>query len=95
MEQKPAPARLTLYGRTYCHLCADMEAALYALRKDFEFEVEMVNVDADPSLEARYGELVPVLTHGDTQLCHYFLDEPAVRRHLTLTGAATGPGASC
>lgn len=91
------PPQLTLYSRTYCHLCTDMEAALEAMRKDFDFVIEVIDVDADPALEARYGELVPVLVHGDTRLCHYFLDEPAVRRHLdTLRAdAKAAPGASC
>lgn len=97
MRGDRATPHLTLYSRTYCHLCSDMAAALDALRKDFDFTVEIVDVDADPALEARYGQLVPVLTHGETRLCHYFLDEPRVRQHLTTltSGAATGPYASC
>jgi thiol-disulfide isomerase/thioredoxin len=74
--------RLTLYGRSYCHLCDDMLAALEALRSEFSFEVEVVDVDSDPALEAKYDELVPVLSAGDRQLCHYFLDGPAVREYL-------------
>ncbi|HLU77196.1 MAG TPA: glutaredoxin family protein [Burkholderiales bacterium] len=87
MSATLAPPQLTLYGRTYCHLCTDMEAALEPLRQEFGFVIEVVDVDTDPELEARYGELVPVLAHGDTRLCHYFLDEPAVRRHLVALAA--------
>jgi thioredoxin reductase (NADPH) len=75
-------ARLTLYGRSYCHLCEDMLAALEAMRSEFRFTVEVLDVDADPVLEARYDELVPVLTVGDRELCHYFLDVAAVREYL-------------
>jgi small GTP-binding protein len=36
------------------------------------------DVDADPALEARYGDLVPVLIDGDAEhgreICHYVLD---------------------
>lgn len=73
---------LHLYGRTYCHLCTDMEAALRSLQGSFDFDVRIFDVDADPALEARYGERVPVLTHRGIELCHYFLDELAVRRYL-------------
>jgi thiol-disulfide isomerase/thioredoxin len=74
--------RLTLYGRTYCHLCDDMLAALEAMRSEFRFDVDVVDVDADPAVEALYDELVPVLTANGRELCHYFLDAAAVREYL-------------
>lgn len=76
-------ARLTLYSRVYCHLCDDMLAALENLRGEFVFEVMVVDVDADPALEAKYDERVPVLAGAnDVELCHYFLDVPKVREYL-------------
>ena len=74
--------KLTLLSRTYCHLCHDMEEALAPLATEFGAEVVVLDVDADDALEARWGELVPVLLHGDTELCHYFLDAPKVRDYL-------------
>ena len=42
-----------------------------------------VDVDADPALEARYGERVPVLVDPDgAEICHYFLDDAALRQAL-------------
>ena len=73
---------LTLLSRSYCHLCHDMEVALQPLLKEFCAQVSVVDVDADPVLEAKYDELVPVLLHGETELCHYFLDEPKTREYL-------------
>ncbi len=75
-------AKLTLFGRTYCHLCADMLAALEALRGEFFFDVEVVDVDADPVLEAKYDQWVPVLEADGIELCHYFLDGAKVREYL-------------
>lgn len=75
--------QLTLLSRTYCHLCHDMEAALAPLAAEFGVAVAVVDVDADDALEARWGELVPVLLHGDAELCHYFLDAPKVRDYLS------------
>jgi len=46
------------------------------------FELEWVDVDASPDLEARYGERVPVLVHADRELCHFFLDVPTVTAYL-------------
>jgi hypothetical protein len=74
--------RLTLYGRSYCHLCDEMIAALETLRGEFGFAVEIVNVDSDAVLEQRFGTLVPVLMHADTELCHYHLDVGKVRAYL-------------
>jgi thiol-disulfide isomerase/thioredoxin len=82
---------LTLYWREYCHLCHDMLAQLLALRKELGgeaiFSVDIRDVDADPALEARYDELVPVLATDaangpEKVLCHYFLDPVAVRAYL-------------
>lgn len=73
---------LTLISRGYCHLCHDMEEALKPLAAEFAVTFSVVDVDADPALEAKYDELVPVLLHGDTELCHYFLDEAKTREYL-------------
>jgi hypothetical protein len=75
----------TLYSRSYCHLCEDMLVALNALQTDrLRFAIEVIDVDADPALVERFDELVPVLfgDPGAPELCHYFLDEAAVRRYL-------------
>ena len=77
---------MRLYGRNYCHLCHDMLAALEALRGEPRvphFELAIFDVDADAALEARYNELVPVLTdERDRELCHYLLDAAKVREYL-------------
>jgi len=73
---------LTLLSRSYCHLCHDMELALAPLVAEFSAQVTVLDVDADPLLEAKYDELVPVLLHRETELCHYFLDEAKTREYL-------------
>lgn len=74
--------QLTLVSRDYCHLCHDMEVALVPLAAEFGFSVDVLDVDADPDLEARYDELVPVLLHDGIELCHYFLDVAKVSDYL-------------
>ena len=77
--------RLTLYGRTYCHLCDDMAAALEKLQPSLAFSFKVEDVDADPGLEALYGELVPVLVDPQgAEICHYFLDIAALRSRLAV-----------
>ena len=75
--------KLTLISRSYCHLCHEMEQALWLLASEFDVDLDVLDVDADPELEARYNELVPVLLHQGNELCHYFLDIPKVRDLLS------------
>lgn len=69
-------------SRVYCHLCHDMEVALAPILEEFGARLEVLDVDADPELEAKYDQLVPVLLLNDQELCHYFLDEAKVRAVL-------------
>ena len=73
---------LTLMSRGYCHLCHDMELALVPLMQEFAAEMEILDVDADLLLEERYGEIVPVLLHGQNELCRFVLDSGKVRDYL-------------
>jgi glutaredoxin len=82
-EQSPARV-FTLLSREWCHLCHDMLAALEPIAAEFGWQVDVVDVDADPELEARWDELVPVLLHEGRALCHYHLDIPAVRAYCTV-----------
>ena len=70
--------QLTLLVRAYCHLCDDMRAALAPIALRANARVVELDVDADPALEAAYGELVPVLLLGSVvdgrELCHYRID---------------------
>jgi hypothetical protein len=59
-----------------------MLAALESLRGEFDFATEVIDVDADPVLEAKYNALVPVLEADGRELCHYFLDVAKVREYL-------------
>lgn len=86
----PAAIAFTLFSRSWCHLCEDMLTALRALEPPGRrFTIDVIDVDADPALVARFDELVPVL-YGDPdgpELCHYFLDRDAVARYLAAQGA--------
>lgn len=73
---------LTLYSRRWCHLCDDMLAGLQTLRSRHAFELAVIDVDSESALAQRYGERVPVLLHGERELCHYHLDLPAVTDYL-------------
>lgn len=71
----------TVLSREWCHLCHDMVAQLEPVAADLGWTIEVVDVDQHPALEQLWDELVPVLLVGDTELCHYHLDEAAVRAY--------------
>jgi thioredoxin reductase (NADPH) len=76
--------RLTVLSRSYCHLCDDMIASLEASRDRFPegYDVEVVDVDQHPALEAKWGDKVPVLLDGEVEISHYFLDLARLESHL-------------
>jgi hypothetical protein len=55
---------LRLYTRAGCCLCEGLEERLRAL--DLPPLLELVDVDGDPALQARYGLRVPVLAVADS-----------------------------
>jgi thiol-disulfide isomerase/thioredoxin len=74
--------RLTVYGRPWCHLCDEMAEALAPLAARHGAQVVKVDVDTDPVLEERYGLRIPVLAHGERELCGHRLDTAAIERYL-------------
>ena len=85
------PPRLTLYYREGCHLCETMLQALGGLQSHLGFELQLVDIDRDPQLVQRYDEWVPVLCYGEQEICHYHLDETALRG--AVSGQASPVGA--
>lgn len=73
---------LTVFVRQGCHLCTDMLQELEYLKSELDFRYCVRNVDEDAGLAARYGDRVPVLMAGGTELCWYFLDDDRLREYL-------------
>lgn len=77
------PPRLILYTRHGCHLCEEARERIGRLRSTgAAFELQLVDVDSDPALAARYGAEVPVLTVNDRKFAKYRIDEARLRRRL-------------
>jgi glutaredoxin len=51
---------VVIYSRRGCHLCEIAEKLVKDIRKDHEFELEIIYIDGDAGLEKEYGEEVPV-----------------------------------
>ena len=64
---------VTLFTRAGCHLCqaaAEVIGRVVAGRA----EVELVDIDADPALTARYTVRVPVVAVDGVEIAEYELD---------------------
>jgi hypothetical protein len=87
---------LTLLTRAYCHLCDEMLAALRPIAAVNAAAIAVVDVDADPALEAAYGDHVPVLFAGDPasgrELCRHRLDRARVVAAVAASGAPVDRG---
>ena len=74
--------RLTLYGRTDCHLCAEMRAVVEGIIHEIPATLEEIDVDGDPALVAAYGDEVPVLCVNGRKAFKYRVDGWALRARL-------------
>ena len=80
---------LLLLSRQGCCLCEGLEEKLRAL----ELPLQVLDVDGDPELQARYGLEVPLLTLGGRLLPRVppRLAGAALQRWLAGHGVETGP----
>ena len=86
--------QFTLLSRSYCHLCDEMQAAVGPVARKHALRLVVVDVDADPALEAAHGDRVPVLFLGTpadgVELCHFHFDAAAVDRALGFPAGLPG-----
>ena len=71
-----------VYSRFGCHLCEDLLQQLTLLQQEHDFNITEVDIDSSPQLIDQYGSQVPVVTCGEEQICHYFLDQAAILQVL-------------
>ncbi len=66
---------LTLYTRSGCHLCDQMKAVVERVASRLPLALEEVNIEGDPSLEARYGHDIPVLVADGAEIARHRIDD--------------------
>ena len=87
MAPDPTPGsageRVVLYSRSGCHLCEVARASVERVCRETGTTFREVDVDADPELVARYGDLVIVVTVDGHHHDHWRIDERELREALT------------
>ena len=76
--------RLQLLTRADCHLCAVAAETLERIAAEAGLTVATVDVDADPDLQAEYGDRVPVVLLDGQEHSYFTVDVPRLRRDLGL-----------
>ncbi len=77
-----ASIRLTLITRRNCHLCEEMAAVITRVAPAFSTLLEVQDVDADPELQARYSDQVPVLLIDGRKAFKYRVTARELERRL-------------
>jgi glutaredoxin len=66
--------QVTIYQRESCHLCEIAAAQLEQLRTDYEFELELVDIESSDDLHQRYLERIPVVALDGVELYDFEID---------------------
>ncbi|SDE34760.1 Glutaredoxin-like domain [Blastococcus fimeti] len=74
--------RLRLLTRAGCHLCEVAAETLERIAGDAGLVPEAVDVDADPELQAEFGDRVPVVLLDGREHSYFTVDVPRLRRDL-------------
>ncbi|WP_207947778.1 glutaredoxin family protein [Occultella glacieicola] len=77
-----AAPRVTLFSRRDCHLCDTARRAVRAVCEPDGVAWAEVDIDTDPGLQDRYGELVPVVTVDGVQVGYWRIDPERIRSAL-------------
>lgn len=73
---------LRIYAREGCHLCDDALAVLRPLAGELGFAIEVVDIETDPVLHARYLERIPVIALDGEDLYDFHVDVDDLRSRL-------------
>jgi len=73
---------LVVYYRDGCHLCEQVVASLFQLQEELIYEIEQIDIDADPVLQDKYNVDVPVVTYQGEVIFYHFFDEIQLRKAL-------------
>lgn len=66
--------KVTIYGRTGCHLCEEAVNQISPLAKSLDFTIEERLIDGDKELEDLFGQLIPVIHINGEYFSHFRVD---------------------
>jgi glutaredoxin len=75
-------ANVTLYTSASCSLCERALEVVRDVQRELGFDLELVDIDGDPALEAAYREHLPVVEIDGERAFTYFVEPNALRARL-------------
>jgi glutaredoxin len=72
-------AKVVLYHAKGCHLCERARGIIAEIREQIPFDLEEIEIDGDPALEASYREWLPVVEIDGERA---YVDADAFRRKV-------------
>lgn len=81
---------VVVYSREGCHLCDVVKETLARLKDHADFQWAVIDIDADPQLQQRYNDEVPVVFIDGRKAFKYHLDERQFLRALARASAGIG-----
>jgi glutaredoxin len=76
-------ATVTIYSKKGCHLCDIAKEELYALRCDFEFSLNEVDIEKDKLAFEKYKYLIPVVELDGLIISNYKVDTKKMKAILS------------
>jgi glutaredoxin len=74
--------KVVLYHAKGCHLCERARGIIAEIREQIPFDLEEIEIDGDPALEASYREWLPVVEIDGERAFVYYVDADAFRRKV-------------
>jgi glutaredoxin len=75
-------AKVVLYHAKGCQLCERARGTIAEIREQIPFDLEEIEIDGDPALEASYREWLPVVEIDGERAFVYYVDADAFRRKV-------------
>ncbi len=82
-------ATVTVYVRPGCHLCGQALDVLRDLQSEHSFSLDVVDIEGDDVLHARYLERIPVIALDGEDLYDFFVDVTDLARRLRAVESET------
>ncbi len=74
--------KVVVYQAEGCHLCEAALEVIEGVRRDVPFELRVVDIGGDDTLEAAYRELLPVVEVDGERAFTWFVDPTALRERV-------------
>ena len=73
---------VVVFGKPDCSLCEKAIAILERLRREFDFQIDHVDITQDLGLLGRYRERIPVVVLAGQEVASGVVTTPALRSAL-------------